>query len=160
MKVELKNFKSHDRLSEETNAFTANLHIDGKRVGECSNRGHGEPILFHFNDRATEQAFYDYCKSLPPVKSGYDKLGDLKMDADLYIGMMVEELLRNKDKERIEKQMRRWCAKDTMFRLKGDKNGAWRAIRPRSGPAFTPAIRAQLVNKYGDQLEEILNERY
>lgn len=41
MKVEVKNVKIAAHLSQETNAFTASLYIDGKRVGTAQNQGTG-----------------------------------------------------------------------------------------------------------------------
>ena len=42
MNIELKNVKIYAGLSEETIAFNASVYIDGKKVGEAKNSGHGE----------------------------------------------------------------------------------------------------------------------
>ena len=39
MKIEVKNVKFVEALSEETYCFTASIRVDGKKVGEASNRG-------------------------------------------------------------------------------------------------------------------------
>jgi len=41
MKIELKNVKFSESLSDETNAFTADLWVDGKKCGYCRNDGCG-----------------------------------------------------------------------------------------------------------------------
>jgi len=39
MKVELKNVKFSEHMSEETNAFTADVYVDGKKCGYAKNDG-------------------------------------------------------------------------------------------------------------------------
>ena len=53
-----------------------------------------------------------------------------------------------------DERYRKLCARKTLFRLKGDEEGHWRALRAR----FGPQMRASLVDHYGDRLEAILNE--
>jgi len=45
--VELKNVKHNERLSEETHCFSAAVYLDGVRVCEVGNRGHGGEDEFH-----------------------------------------------------------------------------------------------------------------
>jgi len=40
-KIEIKSLKVAGNMSEETIAFTASLWVDGKKVGEAKNQGHG-----------------------------------------------------------------------------------------------------------------------
>jgi len=46
----LKNLKVCEWASEETTCFTATLYVDGKRVGNCSNDGHGGCNRYDFNE--------------------------------------------------------------------------------------------------------------
>lgn len=41
MKLELKNVRIHEDMSEETTCFSATLYVDGIRAALCSNRGCG-----------------------------------------------------------------------------------------------------------------------
>ena len=41
LRIELKSIKHARNLSEETNAFTASLYVEGVRVATCKNEGHG-----------------------------------------------------------------------------------------------------------------------
>ena len=41
MKIEIKNIKHSPSLSEETNAFTADIYVNGVKAGSAMNRGHG-----------------------------------------------------------------------------------------------------------------------
>ena len=47
MKIEIKNLKHSPSLSEETEAYTATIWIDGKRAFRASNHGHGAADDFH-----------------------------------------------------------------------------------------------------------------
>ncbi|PYF74634.1 hypothetical protein [Pedobacter nutrimenti] len=51
MKIELKNIKYFDALSEETTLFNANLYIDGKKAGIVKNDGRGGST-FHMGTTA------------------------------------------------------------------------------------------------------------
>ncbi len=66
MEITLKNISHNERLSEETNCFSATIYIDGKNAGEASNHGHGGPTMIH--PRELEQKINAYTKTLPPVE--------------------------------------------------------------------------------------------
>lgn len=58
MKIEIRNVKHHPDLSEETEAFSADLIINGQRIGAVSNRGiggcddfHGDHVAYDAADR-------------------------------------------------------------------------------------------------------------
>jgi hypothetical protein len=74
MEITLKNISHNERLSEETNCFSATIYIDGKKAGEASNHGHGGPTMLH--PRELEQKIDAYAKTLPPGRGGGHDLGD------------------------------------------------------------------------------------
>ena len=45
--VSLANFEFYERMSEETNAFSADLILDDVNVGDCSNEGRGGCANYH-----------------------------------------------------------------------------------------------------------------
>lgn len=45
--ISIDNFEWYERMSEETNAFCADLILDGIKVGECSNEGRGGCANYH-----------------------------------------------------------------------------------------------------------------
>lgn len=47
MKIELKKLKVSKQFSEETTAYTAEIHVNGKLAFHASNRGHGGPDMFY-----------------------------------------------------------------------------------------------------------------
>lgn len=52
----IKNLKHHEKLSEETYCFTCSLYLDGKKVAEVSNRGHGGCDEVRFISASAEEA--------------------------------------------------------------------------------------------------------
>ena len=84
MKIELKNIKFYERMSEETNAFTADLYVNGKKVGYAKNEGHGGCTDYYPNsieDRAVINEAEQYCLGLPPIK-----YGSFEIEMNLEIG--------------------------------------------------------------------------
>jgi hypothetical protein len=83
MKVELKNIKIVQALSEETLCFTAVAYVDGIKTFYVSNRGHGGCHEYTEVDckpetRARFDAVDAWAKTLPP-----DHYGDLELPSDL-----------------------------------------------------------------------------
>jgi hypothetical protein len=104
MNIELRNISINQRLSEETNCYTATLYLDGKAIAEVGNRGCGGPDeVHHRNGCADALAKVEaYCKSLPPIPSEYFADG-LPMNLELWCGLRVDESLYLKDLRRLVK---------------------------------------------------------
>jgi hypothetical protein len=71
MKLELKNIKFYESMSEETNCFQADLFINGKKIAEARNSGYGGPTDYHVLDFKNQQILRDaeqFCLSLPKEK--------------------------------------------------------------------------------------------
>lgn len=148
MKLSLTKVKVHRDMSEETNCFSATICLDGKVVGTVSNAGQGGPNFYHWSNAQVGKKIEDYAKSLPPIphaESGTAYL--LDMDIDL----LVDDLLA---KEEELKKIRRWCKKETVFRLKGDKPKTWQIIKA----PFDAKVKTFLINKFGDKIDRIANE--
>lgn len=72
MKIELKKISFNDRMSDETNCFVADLWINGKKVGEASNEGHGGCTDYGSSTPEGRKAIEEaeaYYKSLPKEKN-------------------------------------------------------------------------------------------
>lgn len=148
MKVELKKLKVHNDMSQETTCFSADIYIDGKYAAHAQNNGCGGCNMYHFEDRAVEKKFNEFCESLPPIPASEYTYGqELKMDADLYISELMQQ-------EETRKQLTRWCKKQTVFRLKGAEKGTWQIVKY----PFDAGMKDVLVKKHGDLLECIANE--
>jgi len=96
MKIELKSIKHSESLSEETNAFTADLWVDGKKVGFCKNQGHGGgTYITHYDNMRDELGEVErYCSSLPDVESHGIMLS---MDLEFKVDILLDDWLKNKE---------------------------------------------------------------
>lgn len=104
MKVELKSIKHFESMSEETNCFTANIYIDGIKVGYAKNGGYGGCTDYHIQPPELADKFNAWAKTLPPHKfMAGDKELEVKSDGEMVIDNLVEEFLKLKDQKRIEK---------------------------------------------------------
>lgn len=101
MKIELKNIYYSERMSQETNCFSANLYINGKFSAEVGDEGHGGGTCVmngsDNNDELITKA-EAYCKTLPDV-DGYP------MDLEHYIDNLFENWLKTKAQKKLEKHM-------------------------------------------------------
>ena len=114
MKVTLKNVYFSERLSEETNAFTADVYVDGKKVGYAKNDGHGG-CTFVQPYSETKKVFNeceDYLKTQPQLNIGSDEnpfMIDCNMES------MVDYLFEKWLKEKEEKKIQNHCKKGVVF---------------------------------------------
>ena len=142
MKCELKNVKIASNLSRETIAFAASLWIDGKKAADYHNDGNGGCNIGSFDDPKLGKQFHKWCESLPADKSKY---GDLPMNEDLFISLLVEDY-----------ENQRWVKSQTrtkiIFRLKGDGEGSWRTLKVSKGQD-RGAARKWIDDKYKGKVE-------
>jgi hypothetical protein len=88
MKIELRKIKVCKELSQETEAFFAEVWVDDKRVGTTRNDGHGGSNYVDVADRALRPAMEAWARALPPAYcDGYPD--GLTMDLDFYISLLV-----------------------------------------------------------------------
>ena len=112
MKIELKNVMFSEAMSEETNAFTADLYINGKKVGYCKNTGQGGCTDYHgdysSNDATTKRnnalitEAEAYCKALPKTKW---KQMEFAQSLESVIDDLLENWLEAKEVKKFEKKM-------------------------------------------------------
>ena len=122
MKIELKNFKFYDRLSEETLCFIGNIWVNGTKCGYAENSGKGGCTSYH-NEGTQEsrdliKQAENYCLTLPPIiyKSTFsDKDIEIKMNLENYIDELVSELVSKKEVERIAKKMHKEMQKGILL---------------------------------------------
>lgn len=110
MNVQLKNIKFSEALSEETNAFTADLYIDGKKVGYCRNDGRGGctdyyPYGVNVQDRELIRKAEEHFKAMPKVKAeGYDFTYQPTLESK--IDDLFEDWLKAKEQKKMERRMK------------------------------------------------------
>ena len=103
MKIEVKKISHNARLSDETMCFSADLYVDGVKIGEVSNRGHGgcnDFGVYGADNRALMQKAEEFCKGLPSVNS-YDI--ELKMDLEFFVTLLVSREISRKEFLRLRK---------------------------------------------------------
>lgn len=105
MKIELKSIKFSEAMSEETNAFTANLYVNGKKVGYCKNTGQGGCTDYNSNTPEDRKAIAEaetYCKALPKTK--WNDI-EFKQSLESVIDGLLEDWLKAKEQKKMIKYM-------------------------------------------------------
>lgn len=105
MKIELKNIQFYERMSEETNAFTADIFVNGKNVGYAKNDGHGGCTWYGTNsveNRPIIDEAEKYCLGLPPIKYGSF---EIEMNLENKIDQLFEDWLRAKEEAKLQKKL-------------------------------------------------------
>ena len=107
MKIELKKISFNERMSEETNAFVADLYINGKKVGYVKNDGCGGCTDYRGNTKEDNQVIAEaeaYCKTLPKVKSEEFNF-EYQPNLESMIDEQFEIYLKAKEEKKKEKLM-------------------------------------------------------
>lgn len=71
MKLELKNVKFYESMSEETNCFQADLFINGKKIACVKNSGQGGSTDYRVHDFKLQSVLHEaeqFCLTLPKEK--------------------------------------------------------------------------------------------
>lgn len=131
MNIELKKIHYAAFASEETNCFSADVWIDGKRAGEARNDGHGGAT--YITPREMEARLNAYAATLPPVVSAefndpFDKSKPFiyQPTAENVIDDLLAEWLTKRDFARLLQKhiLYTVVGKRGVYRTKGAKNGA------------------------------------
>lgn len=139
MQITLSNVRLHPDMSEETDCFSATILLDGNEVGTVKNDGQGGSHRYHWQDRATGTRIKQWSET-QVTEFDFERLDQI-----------IDDLIAKHEEQ---KQLRQWCQRETLFRLKGDKKDLWRAVKT----PFDPKVKAILIQKYGESLERIANE--
>lgn len=122
MNIELKNIKYSPTLSDDSNAFTANLYINGKKVCMVGDDGNGGEVFFRSVDPKYTDLLKEaekWCKAQPawmePNPVNPDKPYQGSMTLDLYICDLLENYLNAKEDQKLERKM----AKSLLFGVPG-----------------------------------------
>lgn len=110
MDIKLKNIHVDLRLSEETNAFTADLYINGKNVGTAMNDGHGGMTTCRPKDVKGAKQIREaeiWCEQQPPevVKDDDGSTQSHSISVDYYLDRIVDEHIAKREQARFEKLM-------------------------------------------------------
>jgi hypothetical protein len=143
-------------------SYTCNLYKGGKKIAEVFEAGDGGCLRVHWvgprNVKSTvgfermvtqdQLDFAEFCKTQTYV---CEYTGETReYDSDLYIGKLTDDYLTTK-------QIRGWCRTKIVVRIKGDGEGEYRTFKCKYNPKVH---KAQLESRFGDELVEIVNERF
>lgn len=113
MKIELKNFRFYDRLSEETLAFSGNIWVNGTKCGNADNTGKGGcASYYHEGTEASRELIRDaegFCESNGTTLYNY-------------LDQLACELATMKEKDAIAKKMNKEMQKGILIGI--DKEGS------------------------------------
>lgn len=101
MKIEFKAFAYNAGLSQDSNAFSAKLYIDGKPAARVLDSGYGGGLEIHWQDEGLEKRFKDFLDTLEPTDLGVEGCSPLKWDEDLYLGTLAEVYIKRQYFQRI-----------------------------------------------------------
>lgn len=111
-RVTISKFKYYPALSEETNCFTCDVLLDGKKTWSAKNNGHGEETRLYYLKPTTERG------------DGHDTNAIIEI-----VDKFVEEAIMEKKKEKDLKAVKRKFAKALFFRIKGQKPDSYYFIK-------------------------------
>lgn len=120
MEIELRKIYISHQFSEESLAFTANLYIDGRKIGYASNDGKGGNTFYeadHPDYRPQLYAADDYCKTLPPWKLDDDL--SVPMNLETFIEMKVVEYANKEERKKFERKMEKSMVDHIVFGVPG-----------------------------------------
>lgn len=170
MKIELKNIKIAEHMSEETTAFTADIFVDGVKTGYAKNHGHGGctdynrypgkkyssgGFDFDTNQEALKKA-EAYCLTLPPIKypaHGSMKAFEVPMNLENFIDDLVEAEVKRKGNAKFKKTLEKKQVNTIMW---GVPNGSsYTQVSFKVPLAKIPALQLQVfINKYKKEFKE------
>lgn len=139
----VKNVKTF--TGNEGAGFECSLYKDGKRLGTVMDPATGGQSNF-FISREEGKLLDAYCETLPRIPWEINSEG-CKVDKDFFVGNLVASFLE-------EKNLKQKCKRKTIFTLK-DSDKYW-SIKL----VFSQQGKKHLMKKHGDNLKEIINERF
>lgn len=171
-KIELKNVKIYESLSEETNCFKSNLYINGKLVGYCENLGHGGSTFVNGKDKESCDLIDkvdEWCKK-NPIKVEVCGLLYTSDSLESRVDDIIDQKIIEKEDKKIEKK----CISNLCFTK--TKEGetvnsynvlSWKnakisdmLINPKGREAISKTIKSELSKGYRLLNKNIPQELY
>ena len=149
--ITLKNVKVAHHMSEGTIAFTATLHINGKKAAYVKNDGRGGDNHPSFIDRELEKEFHEFCNSLPAREYKFHPGETYPVNYDSFIGNLLDEWMENDD-------WKKACKKGIVYTLTSHEDGEYMLWKVPYSPEMAEQVRKQY-SETGN-LKEIINERF
>jgi hypothetical protein len=137
--ITLKRFQHYPRMSQETEAFNADLAYEGVVIGSAENNGHGGCTFVHLNDKG---------RAVPEVVEA-EKLPEFDDNSlTSIVDKLVEKTLRDKWVEKQRKKTEKELTTKVLFNRKGDKDGSFRTYNLKGkSPAEVLAFAKQVAGQ-------------
>ncbi|MCT1525657.1 hypothetical protein [Sphingobacterium hotanense] len=130
MKIELKSIHHSIQLSEETEAFTANLYINGVHAGYAKNEGHGGDTHYQAKDEKGRELIRqaeEHCKILPPIEyppDNYMEAFSIDMNLEHYIDDLLNKYLEKKETAKFNAKLDNSMLKGIVYGVPNQSFGA------------------------------------
>jgi hypothetical protein len=137
--ITLKRFQHYPRMSQETEAFNADLAYEGVTIGSAENDGHGGCTFVHLNDKG---------RSIPDLVEA-NKLSEIDDNSlTSIVDELVEKAIHAKWVEKQRKKTEKELATKVLFNRKGDKEGSFRTYDLKGkSPAEVLAFAKQVAGQ-------------
>jgi hypothetical protein len=164
----VKNVKSF--MGREGYGFNCNLYKGKKMVAFCYDDASGGPVDIDWlpkeypqvEDKTAWAAYREKCQAeKAELQSHLDTLPEVDWENDGFslkidMGWFITDLVSKWERERDERKMKKRCQTKTLFRTAEQQEGQhWEINRP-----IDDRVRNHINKKYGDQLVEIINDRF
>lgn len=128
--IEIKGLVRSAFASEETHCFAAVVWLNGRRVGEARNEGHGGCTWITCRDpKDNEKLEAIAAKTKGQDFAGWEFLGEKPMSIDCIIDELVEQNLELKHKLATLKRLRKRATENFWFIIDGDPATSYRAVK-------------------------------
>jgi hypothetical protein len=114
--------------------------VNGVKAGTAKNDGRGGCNMYYLERDVGEKALFDWAEQ---------ETGETFESLDWYLYGLIDKWEENKT-------YKRWCKKQLVFKLEGDAKDDWRTLNA----PYSEHTKKFIVDKYGDKVAEILNERF
>ena len=145
MKLEVKNIKHARSLSEETNAFSADLYVNKEKIATCSNNGHGgmtNILPLYSTDEKKRIHYRQVLEQAQLYANGLPKYDKLSMSLDFYVDLEVEKDLQSKETKKFINKLDKLTIKNLVVisksKLEKFKNGEISSVSYRLFGGKTP----------------------
>ncbi len=148
----VKNFQGREGYG-----FECSLYKDGKKIGTVTDTANGGMIDFYLN-KGEKEILDTYCKTIPnePYEQGISitekQFNQIyphgrPTDCDIFLYNLVDGFEKMK-------KYRKWCKKDTVYRIETDDKGFYRTIKK----PYDNWMREYLKKRYKGQGLIVVNE--
>ncbi len=138
----VKNFQGR-----EGTGFECSLYKDGKKIGTVTDIANGGEVDFYL-DKGEKEILDTYCKTLPKTHHRSKLFPEgIERDCDYFVTELVDDFEKMK-------KYRKWCKKDTVYRIETDDKGFYRTIKK----PYDNWMKEHLEKRYKGQGLIIVNE--